>query len=81
MAFPRAIDGLEGVWHLGYHDCHSFRGAAYLVATDHGHAMIDVPRVVPGLQNAPEVQTVSNLLFMHRDDVAGQQKWHSITGA
>lgn len=74
VGFPRQV--LPDVWHMGYHDRRSFGAAAYLVRSDAGLVMIDVPRFVRPLVAAVEAMGgLHAIVLTHRDDVAGHAEW------
>ena len=89
-AFPRpatAWDGatIEGAWHLGFHDQRSFGAASWLVRTDAGLVLVDVPRFAGPLrkgladivaaEEAAGRAGVVAIVLSHRDDVAAHQQW------
>lgn len=78
VEFPRPVDGVEGVWHMGYHDERSFGAAAWLVETDEGRVLVDVPRfagrLVSGVESAGGLDRI---VLTHQDDVAAHEKWHA----
>jgi glyoxylase-like metal-dependent hydrolase (beta-lactamase superfamily II)/ferredoxin len=78
--FPRPI--APNVWHLGYHDPSSFGATAYLVRTEAGNVMVDVPRFAGPLVKAVEgMGGLQAIVLTHRDDVAAHQEWHDRFGA
>ncbi len=80
VEFPRPV--APEVWHCGYHDRHSFGAASYLVRTDEGNVLVDVPRFAAPLVQAIEaLGGLQHILLTHRDDVAAHQKWHDHFGA
>jgi glyoxylase-like metal-dependent hydrolase (beta-lactamase superfamily II) len=80
--FPRPVSGVEGVWHMGFHDERSFGAASWLVRTEAGNVMVDVPRFVPRLMRGVEaLGGVDHIVLTHRDDVAAHAKWHAHFGA
>ncbi len=48
-SFPRNVDGLDNVFHCGFHSELSFGCASYLVTRPEGNVLVDVPRYVPKL--------------------------------
>ena len=48
-SFPRSVDGLDNVFHCGFHSELSFGCASYLVTRPEGNVLVDVPRFVPKL--------------------------------
>lgn len=82
VAWPRPVEGAPGVWHLGFHDRSSFGAASWLVRTDAGNVMIDVPRFAGPIVRAVEAAGgVAAIVLTHRDDVGAHEQWHDRFGA
>ena len=56
-SFPRKVDGLDNVFHCGFHSEQSFGCASYLVTRPEGNVLVDVPRFVPKLLKRIQVWT------------------------
>lgn len=59
-SFPKNVDGLDNVFHCGFHSELSFGCASYLVTRPEGNILVDVPRFVPKLLK--RIQVCSLLL-------------------
>ncbi|BDA50908.1 hypothetical protein COCOBI_17-1270 [Coccomyxa sp. Obi] len=81
-SFPRTVDGLDNVFHCGFHSELSFGCAAYLVTRPEGNVLVDVPRYVPKLLKRIQAMGGAKYIFLtHRDDVAEHAKWAKALGA
>lgn len=47
--FPIPVEGVEGVYHCGFHDASSFGSTSYLLVRSEGNILIDSPRFNPVL--------------------------------
>ena len=76
--FPRRLDGLQNVYHAGYHSSKSFGATPYIVETESGGVlMIDSPRYSSSLAKAIHERfgPPSMLLLTHIDDVGDHNRW------
>lgn len=75
--FPRPIQGRDDVWHCGFHDRSSFGAASYIVRTEEGNVMVDVPRFArPLVKRIEAMGGLAAIVMTHRDDIGAHQDWH-----
>ncbi|KAG5182284.1 4Fe-4S single cluster domain-containing protein [Tribonema minus] len=77
--FPFPVEGLPGVYHLGFHSKDSYGGTAWLLAREGGAVIVDSPRYSKSLAQAI-VATLGGeqpkyMFLTHKDDVADHAKW------
>eukprot|EP01026_Neomeris_dumetosa_P059976 TRINITY_DN5624_c0_g1_i9.p1 TRINITY_DN5624_c0_g1~~TRINITY_DN5624_c0_g1_i9.p1 ORF type:complete len:347 (+),score=23.27 TRINITY_DN5624_c0_g1_i9:56-1096(+) len=74
---PIPVEGVQGIYHAGYHSEQTFGGAAWLVLRQNGGAvMIDVPRFDrPLVKKIEDMGGISFIVVTHRDDIGEHDKW------
>lgn len=71
-SFPLPIT--EDVYYNGFHDSKTYGASSYLIKSEEGNIMVDVPRFDPVLvESLEKMGGVSYLFLTHRDDVGEHQ--------
>ena len=76
QSFPIPVAG--NVYHCGFHSESTFGAASYLIQSDSGNILVDVPRFEPTLiQNIERMGGVDWIFLSHRDDWSGHERFAS----
>jgi len=75
-SFPVPVEGVENVFHSGFHSERSFGATSYFLKGESGNILIDSPRFFgPLAKRIHELGGVEWMWLSHIDDVADHEKW------